>query len=239
MLTIATWTLREALRNRLAWVLLILTLGAVGAAGFVGDLALTESRQIQGALLGASLRLSAAALIAAFVVTSIVRETNDKGQQLLLALDLPRSAYVLGKLAGFCTLAALPALAFGLLALFFAPPTVAMVWAISLLCALGLSNAPAALAASAAFYVLARGIGGLQQTGAAQKGLRSQSQQVMQGGIDLLAALLPRLDGFARSEWLVYHQAGAALLPAILAQTAVYVALLTGAALFDFYRKEL
>ena len=58
-LTIARYTLLEALRNRLLWLLLGLALGAVCLSGFLNELALTESRQLQAALLGVALRLSA------------------------------------------------------------------------------------------------------------------------------------------------------------------------------------
>ena len=121
-LTIGRYTLLEALRNRLLWLLLVMALGAVGVSGFLNELALTESRQLQAALLGAVLRLAAVFLIATFVVTSMVREANDKGLELLMALPLPRAVYLLGKLAGFAALAVLPAVLFGALALFFAPP---------------------------------------------------------------------------------------------------------------------
>ena len=107
--TIARYTLLEALRNRLLWLLLILALGAVAVSGFLNALALTESRQLQAALLGAVLRLAAVFLIATFVVTSMAREASDKGLELLLALPVPRAVYLFGKLAGYAALAVLPA----------------------------------------------------------------------------------------------------------------------------------
>jgi ABC-type Na+ efflux pump permease subunit len=133
-LTIARYTLLEALRNRLLWLVLLMALGAVGVSGFLNELALTESRELQAALLGAVLRLAAVFLVATFVVTSMVREANDQGLQLLMALPMPRAVYLFGKLAGFGALALLPALLFGALGLFFAPPAQAALWTISLLC---------------------------------------------------------------------------------------------------------
>ena len=121
-LTIARYTLLEALRNRLLWLLLVMAAGAVAVSGFLNELALTESRQLQAALLGAVLRLAAVFLVATFVVTSMAREANDKGLELLMALPLPRAVYLFGKLAGFGALALLPALSFGPLGLVFAPP---------------------------------------------------------------------------------------------------------------------
>jgi len=249
-LTIARYTLLEALRNRLAWLLLAAALGAVGVSGFLNELALTESGQLQAALLAAALRLAAVFLIATFVVTSMVRETAEGGLELLLALALPRAAYVLGKLAGYALLALAPALVFGALGLLFAPPDQAALWAasllcelwlvaaFSLLCTLTLQQVLPALAAALGFYLLARLIGTLQllgHGGASHAG----AQRIMGAGIDALALLLPHLDGFTRSDWLVYHNGDAAALLAIAAQTALYVALLAAAALFDLYRKNL
>jgi ABC-type transport system involved in multi-copper enzyme maturation permease subunit len=249
--TIARYTLLEALRNRLLWLLLAVALGAVGVSGFLNELALTESRQLQAALLGAVLRLAAVFLIATFVVTSMVREAADKGLELLMALPLPRAAYLLGKLAGFAALALLPALLFGALALFFAPPAQAALWAVSLLCEcwivaafsllcmLTLNQVLPALAAALAFYLLARVIGTLQLLGHAGHAAAGASQRALGGGIDALALLLPHLDQFTRGDWLVYHDGSGAELLAIAAQTAIYVALLALAALFDLYRKNI
>lgn len=251
MVTIARYTLLEAVRNRLAWLFLLVACAAVGLSGFLQELALTESRAVQAALLAALLRIAAVFLVSTFVVTSMVREANDKGLELLLALPMPRSTYLLGKLCGFGALAMLPALLFGALCLFFAPIGQAALWSVSLLCelwivaafallcVLSFSQVMPALAACAGFYLLARSIGSLQLIGHGGHGAQSWQQQAMAGGIDTLAFLLPRLDTFTRTEWLLYHGGDLAALLAVLGQSAVYIALLGSAALFDFYRKSL
>nr|WP_315260407.1 ABC transporter permease subunit [uncultured Duganella sp.] len=250
-LTIARYTLLEALRNRLAWLVLIMMAGAVALSGFLNELALTESRQLQAALLAAVLRLAAVFLMAAFVITSMAREANDKGLELLMALPLPRAVYLFGKLAGFATLALMPAGLFGALGLFFAPPAQAGLWAFSLLCEcwivaafsllcmLTLSQVLPALAAAFSFYLLARAIGALQLLGHGAGAASSFGQQALNGGIDGLALLLPHLDRFTRSDWLVYHNGSGAELGMIAVQTVIYVVLLSAAALFDLHRKEL
>jgi len=250
-LIIARYTLLEALRNRLLWLLLVMAAGAVAVSGFLNELALTESRQLQAALLGAVLRLAAVFLIATFVVTSMAREASDKGLELLMALPMPRAVYLFGKLAGFAALALLPALCFGALGLFFAPPAQAALWAFSLLCEcwivaafsvlcmLTLSQVLPALAAAFAFYLLARVIAALQLLGHGAGSVQSTGQQVLNTGIDGLALLLPHLDQFTRSDWLVYHSGGSTELAAIAAQTAIYVTLMSAAALFDLHRKAI
>ncbi|MYM92227.1 ABC transporter permease, partial [Rugamonas sp. FT82W] len=64
-------------------------------------------------------------------------------------------------------------------------------------------------------------------------------QRWLTRGIDALALLLPHLDAFTRTEWLLYHTGGLADLANVAAQTALAVGLLTAAALFDLYRKNL
>lgn len=246
ILTIARHTLREALRNRLLWLLLLAACGAIGASGLLHEVALTESRQLQTALLAAGLRLAAVFLVATFVVTSMVREANDKSQELLLALPLPRASYLLGKLAGFAALAVLPAALFGALALCVAPPGQAALWSVtllaelwivaafSLLCMLTLNQVLPALAAACAFYLLARTAATLQWLAHGP----GQPAGLLTRAVDGLALLLPNLDAYARTDWLLYHGGTAAELAGIAIQSAIYLALLTAAALFDLYRKN-
>ncbi len=249
--TIAYYTLLEALRNRLMWLLGLILVAGIGISGFLGELAVTESAQVQVALLAAFFRLAAVFLVATFVVTSLVREFNDKGLELVLALPLPRAGYVLGKLAGFAALAVVPALLFGALTAFFAPPLQATLWtvsllaelwivaAFSLLCVLTFNQIMAALSAVMAFYLLARSIAALQLIGQGGISSDSLSQKVVAGVINAIALMLPRLDQFTRTEWLAYGGGGWATLAPLLVQTALYMTLLTGAGLFDLYRKNL
>ena len=249
--TIAFYTLLEALRNRLMWLVIAVALIAIGISGFLNELALTESRQIQVALLAAFLRFSAVFLLATFVVTSMVREFNDKGLELLLALPLPRAGYLLGKLAGFAALALVPALVFGSLTMFFSPLEQTAQWTISLicelwivaafsmLCVLTFNQIMAALSAVMTFYLLARSLAALQLIASDPMNAATLSQQVINAVINTLSAVLPHLDEFTKTEWLVYQTGTWTGLSILLAQGAIFLALLAGASLFDLYRKNI
>ena len=249
--TIAFYTLLEALRNRLIWLIVVVALIGIGLSGFLNELALTESRQIQMALLAAFLRFSAVFLLATFVVTSMVRELNDKGLELLLALSLPRAAYLFGKLLGFAALAVLPALLFGGLTIFFTSWTQTVLWtfsliielwivaAFSMLCVLTFNQIMASLSAVMGFYLLARSIAAMQLIGNDPLSAHSASQNVIGFVINSLSAVLPHLDQFTRTEWLVYQTGNWSQLLILLAQSAICLALLGGAALFDLYRKNI
>jgi len=75
-----------------------------GLTLFIGELAVTESAQIQSAISGMTLRLFAVFIICIFVITSMIREFNDKGFELIISLPLDRYSYLAGKMAGFCLL---------------------------------------------------------------------------------------------------------------------------------------
>ncbi|QBE66678.1 ABC transporter permease [Pseudoduganella lutea] len=248
ILAIATGTLKEALRSRLLWLLAALALGAVGLAGFLQAVLPAGSRATNTALLAALLRLAGTGMVGIFAVTALVREYGDKQVELMIALPYPRAAWLLGRLAGCGLLALLPAAVAGMLLAFASPPAQAALWAASLLgelwivaafavfCTLTLQHALPSLCATAGFYLLARSVTALQVAGHGTGG--DAGQRVIAAGTDALALLLPRLDAFARSEWLLYGTGTMADAGFVAGQSAIYVALLAACALFDLYRKE-
>jgi ABC-type transport system involved in multi-copper enzyme maturation permease subunit len=249
--TIACYTLLEALRNRLTWLIVIVAFTAIGLSGFLNEIALTEKHEIQLAMLAAFLRVSAVFLLATFVVTSMVREINDKGLELVLGLPLQRSTYLFGKLVGFAALATMLAILFGGLTALQAAPQQSLIWTISLiaecwiiaafsvLCVLTFNQVMPALSASIGFYFVARSIGALDLISNQPFNNTTQSQHVIHFMIECLSAVLPHLDTFTRTEWLVYDAGSWHALALLLGQTGIYLVLLAGAALIDLYRKNI
>ena len=249
---IAGYTFLEATRNRLVWLVLVLVAGCLLLAAFVGSVAITETRQFQSGLAGASLRGCAVFTLALFVITSMVREFADKGFELVLSLPVRRATYLLGKLAGFALLALAISALCALPLLLLAPAGQVLLWGVSLacelllvtslslLCLLTFAHVTTALSAVAAFYLAARSIAAVQLiahgTLAVQDPLLRAGSRAL---VDGLAFVLPELHRFTSSRWLVYHDAGLADLVPVLGQTAVYLVLLVTAALFDLYRKNL
>lgn len=249
--TIAFYTLLEALRNRLIWLIVVVVLAAIGISGFLDELALTEKSEIQLALLASFLRFSSVFLLAMFVVTSMVRESNDKGLELVLALPLPRAAYLFGKMTGFAVLAMIPAILFGLLTALLAQPLQSVLWtlslivecwivvAVSMLCVLTFNQVVPALSSVMGFYLLARSITSLQLIGDQPVIENSFSQKIIHYMIECLSAVLPHLDSFTRTEWLVYSTGNWTAISLLSGQGVIYLTLLSGAALFDLYRKNI
>lgn len=251
ILPIARYTLLEALRNRLLWLALILVAVGLGFTQFLQQVAITESNQIQAALLAALVRVGSVFMLASFVVTSMVREFNDKVIELILSRPLRRSSYFFGKLAGYAAIALALALIASLPLALFAPAQQVALWGLSLacellivtafalLCVLSLTQVISALAAVAGFYLLSRSISALQIMAANPlSDVLSLGQQSVNFVIDAIAFLLPGLDGMTQTGWLIYSAPTPAEIMGVLAQTAVYVLLLCGAALFDLQRKN-
>ena len=250
IVTLARITLIEAVRNRLLWLAAAIIVVALGLAQFLGQVAVTESREIQTALLAAPLRVSAVFVVAVFVITSTVREFNDKVTELLLSLPAPRSHYFLGKFAGYAAVAAIVALLSALpLAPFAGAPGLALwtaalfcellvVAAISLFCVLSFAQVVPAFAAVAGFYLLARSMTAMQIIAGAPLQEPTFADRAVGIIVDLIALLLPSLDRMTQTAWLLGPSPGAGVLGDVLGQTAIYLALIGAASLFDLYRRN-
>lgn len=249
--TIAAYTLVEALRNRLLWLIVACIVASVLLVEFTGEVAITETAGFQSGFMGAVLRVCSVVLISLFVITSVIREFDDKVVELTLTLPLTRSSFYFGKLLGFSAVALCTAALCGLCLLLYSPASQVALWsfslalelsmitALSLLCLFTFNQVTAALSAVLAFYVLARSISTFQLI--AESPLASGegvSAAVIGGTLYVLSMLMPGLDRFTSSSWLIYHDGSWADLPPLIGQTVVYVALLGAAALFDLHRKN-
>jgi len=182
---------------------------------------------------------------------SVTREFNDKGLDVLLALDLPRSHYVLGKLAGYLAIAALIAVAAALPLLWFAPLAAVAQWAASLAVELAivvafalfavvtLNHLTPAASLVLAFYLLARSLTAVRLMGAHPlAGADTLSHQVIGFMVETLALVVPALDAWTQTAWIVNGPAGWSATAPLLGIGALYVVLLAAATMFDFYRKN-
>jgi len=99
IVTIARYTLLEALRTRLPALVLVTLFALLAASFLVESISVTEGARFQSGFYAASMRIACVFIAGLYVLGSVTRELNDKGLDVLLALDLPRSHYILGKLA--------------------------------------------------------------------------------------------------------------------------------------------
>lgn len=249
--TIARFTFVEAVKNRL-FVLMIAGLVCIfGITLFLGELAITETREVQVSLMGYIARLFAVFIASLFVITTLVREFNDKTIEFIIALPVPRYAYFFGKFFGFICLSVFVAIIVSVPIFFYTDISQAIIWctslvfelfiivALCLLCLFTLGHVTTAFFTVMAFYILARSIGTIQLISQSPI-LESTdvSQLFLNKLLDLIAFVIPDLGSFTRSEWLVYHTGNADGLITIAIQTLIYIFLISSAALFDLYRKE-
>jgi len=239
------------MRNRLLWLSLLVVVISFGLVEFIGDLAITEHRVTQVAVLGAFLRLSAVVIVTMFVVSSTVRELQDKTLEMILAMPINRSSYYLGKLTGFIHVSAIIATIFSIMLLLYASADQVMIWGISLffelilVVALGLvmlftfNQIPAAITGVFLIYAAARSATSIYLM--SKYPIISHttiSQKFMDGFVELLTWLLPDLNRFTQTEWLAYSTGSFSLLMPVIGQSVIYLTLLSAIALFDFYRKN-
>lgn len=249
--TIARYTLLEALRTRLPILVLITFLALLAASLFIEAISVTEGARLQAGFYAAGVRLASVFIASIFVLVSVTREFNDKGLDVLLALDLPRSHYVLGKLAGFLGIALLIAAAAAVPLAWFAAPAAVLQWTISLavelaivaalalFCVVTFNQLTPAASFVLAFYLLARSLTAIRLMSANPlTGADTLSHQVIQFVVEALALIMPALDAWTQTAWLVNQQAPWPTVLQLAELSALYVALLAAATMFDFYRKN-
>lgn len=250
--TIGKYTALEALRTRVPATALLTLALLVCASLFIRELAIAEAHRFQIAFYATTARLCAVFLTAVYVLASMTREFNDKRLEVVLALNVPRSHYICGKLAGFAAtstlIAAVISMPLWILAPIAATPfwtaslviELALVATLSLFCVVTFSQFLPAAGFVAAFYLLSRSITSMRLMSAHPvSGQDSLSQQVTEMLAEGLGYLLPALDRWTATAWLVDASPDPALLLSVAFEGTIYLVLLTAAALFDFHRRGL
>ncbi len=248
--------LLTAVRDRLfvamAVAIVILTL----LSAFFADQSVTESGAAAASFAGFAIRLVVIGGLVMFVALHVRRGFDNKDLLLILSRPISRHGVILAYWLGFMAVASLLVLLAGL-ALFAAtgPNTaglglwLASLWletaimtAFTLFFALTLSGVVAIALGAFAFYLLARTIGILLAIAGSE--FRSFSDAASQGAEDVtewIALILPRLDLFGDSAWLVYGpgEGGGERLALLGLQAVLYTGLILIAAMHDFERKRI
>ena len=251
LLTIAKYSILEAVRDRF---LLFIFTGVIiffCISLFIGELAITEGTQMQSAILGSALRLFSVFTIGLFVITSMIREFNDKGFELILSHPVPRSSYYFGKFTGFSVIALLIAFMCLCCLSIYVPLNLAFLWSfslfcelliiisLSLLCLFSFSSITISFSIVMSFYVLSRSIEVIQLiSNSPILAIGSTSHKFMNELLGIISYIIPDLYRFTQTSWLIY-QTEFNNIVIVIGQTLIYVILISCVALFDLYRKEL
>ncbi len=252
LLTIAKYSIWEAIRDKFLVFILTGIIIFFCISLFIGELAITEGAQTQTSILSSVLRLFSVFTIGLFVITSMIREFNDKGFELILSHPVPRSSYYFGKFAGFSAVAIFIALISASCLCIYVPVNLALYWSfslfcelliiisLSLLCLFSFNSITISFSVVMAFYVLSRSIEAIQLISDSPiLAIGSVSHKFMNGLLDVIAFLIPDLYKFTQTGWLIYQTDFNTNIVIVIGQTLIYIILISCVALFDLYRKEL
>lgn len=238
-----------ALRDRLFPSLLGLLAVATGVAIYLGSWALFEPAEATVVYVAGATRALVVFGLIVFTAFHIERLYETREIEAILSRALSRGRFIAAYWLGLAAVAILMVLPIaGVVSIFQLSATGALFWNISLVlevlivvafalfAGLTLERAIPTVFASIGFYALARLVGLFS----------SLSELGRQGGInrvtnplaDAIGYMVPRLDLFGQTRWLVYGPEAGEALTLLVVQTAVYVPLLLLAALFDLRRKH-
>jgi ABC-type transport system involved in multi-copper enzyme maturation permease subunit len=254
MHTIIRYTLLTASRDWLFIGLAIIIFMAYALSVFMGSTALVEQSHMSLAYFAGSSRLILVTGLIVFVCFHVRRSFDNREIELILSKPISRTQFVIAYWLGFAALSVV-AMAPVLLVLcvFQSPDPIGLLyWSISLLleitlvlafallASLIMNSAVSAVMSSFAFYLASRLMGFFV---AAIDNPTSLMGSGSWGGaleflIKVISTVIPRLDLFAKSQWLIYGVEGQQDLWVFQAQSLVFILLLLSIAVFDFKRKQ-
>lgn len=257
MLTLIRYVLLTAMRDRLfagLWVLLVLV---YGLALFIGNTALSEQAAMAVSLFAGASRMLLVAGLTVFACFHVQRAFDYKEIDAILAKPLSRSEFIGGYAGGFALLAGVMLIPVVCLCLTFSQTWTHMtglaVWTgslflevvtvvmFSLLTALMIRSAFASVLATLGFYIIGRLIGfflAAMHNPASMIGNGDRWQEVLLWILKILSTVIPRLDLFAKSQWLLYGVPMLSDLWLFLLQAVVFIGLLLSMAVYDLKRKQ-
>ena len=253
MKTNIRYILLTALRDWLFAGLLLGVVLVVMISGALGDMAMVEPLQLRISYAAAACRLVLVVGMIVFVCFHVRSAFDTKEIDVFLSRPISRPNLVLSYWLGFTVAAMLlvvPTVAimawvgflnqqgFMAWALTLALEIVLVV-AVALFSSFTLKSAVSSVMGSLGFYVMSRMMGFFIATSHSallfrDKDLSHLSQLLMK----YLAIIVPRLDFFAKTNWLVYGLESMQDLWYPLIQAAIFIPLLLAATMVDFRRKQ-
>lgn len=238
-------------RQARVWLLALATvLGGLALAEFAAALAITESNEYRIVVYAAATRFVGALIVTLYVASSVLREFDDKNVELILSRPITRTDWYIGRFLG------LAAISCGIAVILASPLAIlasgaALLWTYSLAlemlivaaatmaACVSLRQLPLATCAVVGFYFLARSVSNiaLMSTGPTVDAA-STANRFIALAVELIAYVVPALDRFTQSSWLLDGASALSELGFISLQTIIFVVLLSGIGLFDLHRRN-
>lgn len=247
------YVLLTATRDRLFFGLLIGVLAAAYISNVLGSTAMLESEQMSLSFTAASARVIIMIGLIVFVGFHMKNAFDAREIDVLLSRPISRTTLVLSYWLGFATVASLLVLPTIALVGFLGTlnKTGFMLWGASLLleswlvvsmtlfAALTIRSGVGTVLASLAMYTLSRMMGFFVVATKTsmlfgQAEVNTGARWLMNG----ISTVIPRLDFYAKSGWLIYGAKSVDELYLFLMQSAVFIPLLVAASVIDFKRKQ-
>lgn len=239
-----------ALRDRLFVGLVAGEIIACLLATFFGNAAFLENKEMMLTLAASVSRMVIVIGTIVFICFQVRSHFDNKELDVMLTRPVTREAVVLSYLIGFSLVATLVCVPIILVVAAMVPmswPGFALwavslileswiVVAISLFCAMVLKSAVLSVLSALGFYILAR-----------MMILFVMSAQFLSGSLEVflgkkvlhtIAIMMPRLDFFAKSEWLIYGIKSVDAWKWMLLQVAICIPILLLATTADFKKKQ-
>jgi len=241
------YILLTAQRDFLFFALAACILAAIALAMFLGQNTVTEQSETAMVFAASIVRGVLILGLTIFTAFSISRFFENREIDLMLVRPVSRASFVFSFWIGFSMIALLFVIFSSIILFLFSSPNLGgfLFWAFSLLletmiilaltmaAALILRSAVSAVLLSLGFYILAR-LSGFIMLIVTKPGPETIENKIFMG----VSAVIPRLDFFAKTQWLVYGVADSGEVLQYMLQAAVFIVLLLAIAIYDFQRKE-
>ncbi len=251
MYTNIRYILLTAMRDWLFWVLLVGVLCAASIAGLLGSTAFLEAQEMTITYAAGSARVMLMLGLIVFVCFHIRTAFDTKEIDVILSRPISRGNLVIAYWLGFMLVAAILLLPIVvIIGLVGAPSMVGFIcWTLSLFMEAGIVVSLALFSAFAlrsavtsvlgcmGLYVISRMMVFFVMT--AENPMFNEFKYIwlrflLQG----ISSVVPRLDFFGKSEWLVYGLKSATDWHLFVLQAVIFVPLLLVASILDFRRKQ-
>jgi hypothetical protein len=237
-----------ALRDRLFAALFVLLAVTVTLSIFLSGTSISEQLQVAVVFAAGAGRVVLVLGLTIFAAFHIQALFETREVEAILARSISRTRFVIAYWLGLAAVAVIIASTFVLVIVAFAGWSLAaLVWAATLVAecvivlavvvfgGLMLERATSTVLFTLGFYALARLMGFL--VAIRETTTDSFFSDIIKLGLDGVLLFIPRLDLFAQTQFLIYADSRFdAVFPAL--QTALFVALVLAAAVFDLRRKQ-
>lgn len=238
-----------ALRDRLFASLLGILLLVFGVSLYVGDGAIFEKNEMVITFGAGAARAALALGLTVFVAFHVERIYETREIEAILARSISRARFIVSYWAGMVVVATLLALPVLLFVGFFSYSAPGAAWwcasfmmeccvivAFALFSAVTIERAIPTIFATLGFYGLSRLVGFV--IGIATHGQQNGLNRIANPLIEGISLLLPRLDLFCQTRWLIYGPDEGEALHLMPIQAVIFVAFILAMTIFDLRRKQ-